>query len=169
MKYRSGFVSNSSSSSFICEVCDAHEAGYGSASEFGFCYCENEHELCFSCLLGNFEEIKEPEDDKAWEEWNKRFGYYGPETQTEDKCPVCQFVEPSNQDLSIYLLKKYGVTKEEVFQVIKNFNKRRKKLKDSEYIQHVCKKFNIDVHSLLLELKKEFGTYKNFRKFLQEE
>ena len=47
MKIRKGFVSNSSSSSFICDVCGNVESGYdASASEVGFANCENGHTFC---------------------------------------------------------------------------------------------------------------------------
>jgi hypothetical protein len=50
MKSRNGFVSNSSSSSFICSVCGSVESGYeASYSEFGWTSCSNNHELCDSC------------------------------------------------------------------------------------------------------------------------
>ncbi len=47
MKIRKGFVSNSSSSSFVCDVCGEVESGYdASASDCGFANCENGHEFC---------------------------------------------------------------------------------------------------------------------------
>lgn len=47
MKIRKGFVSNSSSSSFVCDVCGNVESGYdASASEMGFANCENGHLFC---------------------------------------------------------------------------------------------------------------------------
>ena len=44
MKIRNGFVSNSSSSSFICNYCGYIESGYDSfLSDFEMCNCENGH------------------------------------------------------------------------------------------------------------------------------
>lgn len=46
-KTRLGFVSNSSSSSFICNVCGNVESGYdASLSDFDMSSCENGHEFC---------------------------------------------------------------------------------------------------------------------------
>lgn len=47
MKYRNGFVTNSSSSSFICEICGNTESGYDmSLKDAGMVECVNGHTLC---------------------------------------------------------------------------------------------------------------------------
>ena len=47
MKYRKDFVTNSSSSSFVCEICGNVDSGYDcSASELGFAECVNGHCFC---------------------------------------------------------------------------------------------------------------------------
>lgn len=52
MKYRTGFVSNSSSSSFICDFCGHEECGYDlSLSEAEMCKCENDHIFCEDEIL----------------------------------------------------------------------------------------------------------------------
>lgn len=56
MKIRAGFVSNSSSSSFICEIC--YETGVlydSSLEEIGFCQCENYHIMCINHTKENIE------------------------------------------------------------------------------------------------------------------
>lgn len=54
MKIRKGFVSNSSSSSFVCDVCGNVESGYdASASEMGFANCENGHLFCEDHIVKN--------------------------------------------------------------------------------------------------------------------
>lgn len=53
VKIRSGFVSNSSSSSFVCDVCGAAESGMDApAYDLGYVECPScGHTICMSCLL----------------------------------------------------------------------------------------------------------------------
>jgi hypothetical protein len=52
MKIRKGFVSNSSSSSFLCEICGAMGSGYDTcASELGFAILPCGHTICESEVL----------------------------------------------------------------------------------------------------------------------
>lgn len=47
MKYRKSFVTNSSSSSYLCEVCGEVESGYDMSITDACMYeCENEHVFC---------------------------------------------------------------------------------------------------------------------------
>ena len=46
MKIRSGFVSNSSSSSFVCSVCNTVETGYDGEYDFPTTYCRRGHHFC---------------------------------------------------------------------------------------------------------------------------
>lgn len=57
MKIRNGFVSNSSSSSFICNVCGGIESGYDeSLRDLGMQMCEHEHYYHTGHSLDNFME-----------------------------------------------------------------------------------------------------------------
>ena len=52
MKYRKDFVTNSSSSSFVCDICGAVESGYNmSLSEAEMVECVNGHTICESEML----------------------------------------------------------------------------------------------------------------------
>ena len=51
MKYRTGFVTNSSSSSYVCEVCGKADSSYDGISEVGMIICENGHLFCESHRL----------------------------------------------------------------------------------------------------------------------
>jgi hypothetical protein len=81
-------------------------------------------------------------------------------------CPICQFIEYSEYDLSAYLLKEYGIPREEVFAEVKKLNKRRRKLYENEYITHVCQKFNLNPAEIVSGWKERFNTYSGFKKWL---
>ena len=52
MKIRNGFVSNSSSSSYVCEICYHADAGMDAClQELGFIQCENGHIICEEHML----------------------------------------------------------------------------------------------------------------------
>ena len=78
-----------------------------------------------------------------------------------------QFIEYSEYDLSAYLLKEYGISRDEVFAEVKQFNKRRKKLYENEYITYVCKKFELNPSKIVAEWKDKFDTYSEFKKWLR--
>lgn len=152
MKIRIGFVSNSSSSSFICEICNHTETVYDSSyREAGFAQCINEHVFCEEHLIN-----RSDNDDDIVED-----DYLG-DVYPEKCCPICQFQEYSQSELSQYLLEKYNIARDVVFAEIKAVNKRRKKLYSYEYIEYVFKKYNLTDDGVLEELKNTYTTYENF-------
>lgn len=55
MKLRKGFVSNSSSSSFVCDFCGSVESGYDAClSDFDMSMCEHGHTFCNDHTLNSF-------------------------------------------------------------------------------------------------------------------
>ena len=149
MKIRNGFVSNSSSSSFICQVCGNETSGMDmSLSDAEMCECVNGHTVCRDHLefsLPYLEEVETIEDIKAIiaeeklpeltdEELVKALdnnedissGYAVPASW----CPICNFKHLTEADAQLYML------------TIKT---------ESEY---------------LTEWKEKFGDYKKFKEFL---
>lgn len=110
------------------------------------------------------EELIVMEEDDLWEGFCAESGYY---EVPECVCPICQFIEYSEYDLSAYLLKEYGVPREEAFEEVKKFNKRRRKLYENEYITYVCKKFDLNPTEIVAGWKDKFGTYSEFKKWLR--
>jgi len=67
MKIRTGFVSNSSSSSFICDYCGDVESGYDmSMEDVGHAQFSCGHEVCLSHIPDSVKELDE------WEEHGKK-------------------------------------------------------------------------------------------------
>ena len=195
MKFRKDFVTNSSSSSYICEICGRNESGWDlSLSECEMMECVNGHIFCCDEALerpskkemiqmilenewnkerwddniGNYRDFTEDElvvmdEDELFDEFCSESGYYD---VPECLCPICNFIEYSEYDLSAYLLKEYGVSRDEVFEDVKKLNKRRKKLYENEYITYVCKKFDLNPTEIVASWKEKFGTYKNFKESL---
>lgn len=154
MKKRLSFVSNSSSSSFVCEVCGRSESGWdASLEEFGMVECENYHVFCE-------EEMINAEDYEDYKESNEyESGYEIP----EKFCPICNFHVYSESDMKSYLKSKYEVSEDDAFAEVKKLNKRRKKLYDSEYNFYVCKVKETSIDKEFELIKSTFKTYKEFR------
>jgi hypothetical protein len=152
MKKRIGFVSNSSSSSFICGVCGEEFSGMDvGLSDANMIECVNKHTVCKEHLKDLTTEDKKKyllvsdqdreyknkitlmkSDDEIEEAWDE-YMYDGGEYEYPDElCPICQFEIVDVKDTLEYLLKKYKLTDE----------------------------------SILKELKNEFGSYKEFKKHI---
>lgn len=183
MKYRKDFVTNSSSSSFVCEICGEVGSGWDAIpSDVGMCECENGHVFCDEHMLDDCDRqelikniLGNEWNESTEEELNNMDNYElchnclddnGCRVIPESVCPICQFIEYSQDDLARYLLNKYRVPRDEVFKEVKKVNKRRKKLYDSEYIAYVCQKFDLQPAQIVGKWKQEFGSYRKFKDFL---
>lgn len=197
MKFRTDYVTNSSSSSYVCEICGRTVSGWDMGlSECEMMECVNGHVFCcdealekptkkemIKMIIENEwnkerwdsqirghrdfseEELTIMDEDDLFEKFcSDGYNYDVPECM----CPICQFIEYSEYDLSAYLLKEYGVSRDEVFAEVKQLNKRRKKLYENEYITYVCKKFDLNPTEIVAGWKEKFGTYKNFKESLRK-
>lgn len=194
MKFRKTFVTNSSSSSYVCEICGRTESGWDiGLSECEMMECVNGHVFCcdealerpstkdmIQMIMENewnkdrwdssikhrkdytYEELLRMNEDELWSFCTESEYYEVPECV----CPICQFIEYSEYDLSAYLLKEYGVSRDEVFAEVKKLNKRRKKLYENEYITYVCKMYDLNPTEIVAGWKEKFGTYSNFQDWL---
>lgn len=166
MKIRSGFISNSSSSSFTCDVCGETKSGWDlSHSDAGMDKCENNHTFCQSHKLEvtlSIDEMREAlianyRDSSFWgyesnrAEQQKHIAEYQTmsdadiEEHFEDletdgchisRCPICQMDEIADYDIVRYALIKFGVR---------------------------------STTELASILKKEFGTYDKFIKWINDQ
>ena len=199
MRVRLGFVTNSSSSSYICNICGRVESGWDiGLYEAEMFQCVNGHTFCCNEALIQYDDRDKLIKLILENEWNKYKEYINnhgyediiiPEEKLnemdfdelvnlssgdnsyyeipEEFCPICNFIEYSEEDLNKYLLKEYGISRDEVFADVKKYNKRRKKLYNNEYITYVCKKFNLNPTEIVAGWKEKFGTYANFKKYIE--
>jgi hypothetical protein len=106
MKIRKGFVSNSSSSSFICEVCGEIEGGWdASLSDVGMFECENGHVFCEGHALHDYDSNHEDYD-----------GCYDVPAKY---CPICQMEAINDTTLLSFLIAQDGVKRSDLETKIK--------------------------------------------------
>jgi hypothetical protein len=96
MKIRQGFVSNSSSSSFICMVSGGVEAGMDmNLDEAGMIECVQGHEFYDQYLVGTYK--AKDEDNVYHDEWR----YEVP----SEHCPICTMTHLNDATILAYLIK----------------------------------------------------------------
>ena len=140
MKIRNGFVSNSSSSSFICDVCGNEQSGMDlSLSECEMNECKNGHTFCDEHKIEGYqitiaekkarmldcsyhwpkEEVEKMDDDTIEEEYGDYFDDDERYECSEKSCPICQFQNATVSDIAAYYLKKAGVKPAEIVSLFK--------------------------------------------------
>lgn len=164
MKIRTCFVSNSSSSSCVCDLCNKTFTGWDAClSDAGMFSCVNGHTICKDESVIDFADWRdEHEQREVAGESLEPFEYNVPEKY----CPFCCMIEFTQGDLKWYLFKKTGIPDDEVFAEVKAANKRRKKLYSSEYVMFALARLGIKTEDLVKEIKEKFPTYAEFRKAL---
>ena len=111
MKTRTGFVSNSSSSSFVCDVCGEECSGYDMGlDEAGMVQCVNGHTFCEGHRLNQKNEDKDQDEVLDENDECDDDSYDLPDKD----CPLCQFQKITDDDLSTWLLLQVGTTREKV-------------------------------------------------------
>jgi len=127
MKVRKGFVSNSSSSSFVCDVCGEIESGWDlSFSDCDMLECERGHIYHRGCLSKEDLDLIENstnEDDIDNEDYSEQVKF--------DICPVCQLRIVTDDMINDFLFMKSGKSKKEISDSIKSEFKNADDLKDN--------------------------------------
>lgn len=111
MKVRTGFVSNSSSSSFVCDVCNkTDEAQNIGLDDVEMVQCVNGHVFCEEHAIGDINRFNHILTcDEYDEDYYEDFRYETP----KEFCPICNLVTIPKDTYTLYLQRMSKKTKEE--------------------------------------------------------
>lgn len=139
MKIRKGFVSNSSSSSFVCNACGETASGWDmDLSEAGMRECENGHTYCISHETKDFPELTVEEKREVLATYSKKYenaddddvndeydaGEYDYDRRYYESpseiCPCCNLEKVTQKDLLNYLFHIVGKAQDDIEQEMRN-------------------------------------------------
>lgn len=177
MKIRKSFVTNSSSSSFICDSCGHDESGWDMClSDAGMMECENGHTVCEDhvnsyderemVILMTIKEIKRSEEmSKKYDKDGKT--YYADQVE-EYKQELLNYQDDSKEDdfewedLLHDMEFRYGIPQQ--ICPICNFST----LTDSDATAFMLYKYGVDIETLKKEIRENFSDYEEFKKGIKE-
>lgn len=171
MKIRTSYVSNSSSSSFICNVCGREESGYDmSYEDVGMKRCENGHIFCESHELLDIETVDSIKDflkrhyDESWmheeiiKQWREFFEKPFSSVEEMENAEGTEFVWDEYNDLISDVGCDYHKCPICQFDV----------LKKDEGLKYLLKKYNLTEKDVLNELKNQFKDYDEFYDYIKD-
>ena len=181
MKLRKGFVSNSSSSSYICDLCGRAEAGYDNGpQDFGMVECEKYHTMCE-------EHIKDYDREKV------AIGFLKDKCIDEDDIDFTvehiedfedvDFTELIKESLEKKksLIKKYMVENEDYFtSLLTEFDEYELptwmcpiclmgEVMPKDMVKYLLKSRNLLKKEVVREIGEKFESFDDFQKYLKED
>lgn len=170
MKKRNGFVSNSSSSSFTCEVCGETQSGWDmSLSEAEMTECEHGHTICNEHYSNKTELTLEDKRKFLVKCYNERInGYYKNEPEKQKEYydlidNICNKEEDEIDDeLHDYDLQ-YSFPSE--FCPICNLDI----IQNDTVLSYIIKKLNLNKEEIKTEIKNNYKTLKDVNNYCKEE
>jgi len=115
MKIRTGFVSNSSSSSFTCDVCDHTVSGMDMCLSEAYMYeCVNGHVMCDDHVD---EHVKQQGIEVDFNEDSERDGDFRYELPKK-YCPLCAMTYITDSDVVKYMYKVTGLTHDKIVKAL---------------------------------------------------
>lgn len=117
MKFRKSFVTNSSSSSYICEYCGKEASGWDmSLSEAEMIEYVNGHTVCEECIDSKtlkylYDNYADEDKDTYWEDWRYEL--------PEKYCPICSFDVFLDSDILKFLEKFHSINMDDIKNEIK--------------------------------------------------
>ena len=163
MKIRRGFVSNSSSSSFVCAVSGTALAGYDGEYEEPVCSAECGHEFLEEYLLPPTEKTRDLSIEGKRKDLLKLFFHDKTKTKLIKKAVpdlIDELFDDNEEEIS------------ELYQDSGEVSKSRcplcqfTKINNNDLAAYLLTKSGKTEKSLLIDIKKEFGDYKSFQKYI---
>jgi hypothetical protein len=164
MKARNGFVSNSSSTSFTCDVCGEDVSGWDLCiSDSGMCQCQNGHTFCEEHQRSGVEELtidQKREILVASAQRVKISDYWTVEKRNEEVQRMKNLSEDEVEDTYSDFEVDVGVDSR--YCPICQFEKPNV----PDLFKYLVKKCASPAEVILAEVKDEFTTYREFKKYI---
>ncbi len=164
MKIRTGFVSNSSASSFVCNICNKIES-FGNGPEqydsWKFVTCERGHDFCEKHMTNNiFEKINS--EDNPLELYQKlhREIYNDTELEYDERDLHDDFINNDSVSDMLYDLR-YSCPSE--YCPICSFEN----ISNVDFLKYYFKKNNVNRKVIAKIFKEEFGDYKKLLEYIK--